>query len=111
MTTPTITLTPSAISAVSRFIEGASDPVAGLRVSVSGGGCSGLQYGLKLEAEKAADDVAVACGDVTVLIDPMSANLLDGVEVDFLDSLDGSGFKFTNPNASASCACGQSFAA
>ncbi|MGB1110620.1 MAG: HesB/IscA family protein [Gammaproteobacteria bacterium] len=105
-----ITLTESAISAVSRFIQGSEDPVAGLRVSVSGGGCSGLQYGLKLEAEAAAEDNIIECGPVKILVHPEMASLLEGVEVDFVDSIEGSGFKFTNPNATASCACGQSFA-
>ena len=106
-----LTLTPSALSAVEKFIKGSDTPVAGLRISIAGGGCSGFQYGMRLEEAQAADDVLVAVGDVTLLIDPFSAPMLDGVTVDFVDSLNGSGFKFENPNATASCGCGSSFSA
>ena len=106
-----LTLTPSALSAVEKFIKGSETPVAGLRISISGGGCSGFQYGMRLEEAKADDDVEVAVGGVMLLIDPFSAPMLDGVTVDFVDSLNGSGFKFENPNATASCACGSSFSA
>lgn len=106
-----LTLTPSALSAVEKFIKGSDTPVAGLRISIAGGGCSGFQYGMRLEEAKADDDVEVAVGGVKLLIDPFSAPMLDGVTVDFVDSLNGSGFKFENPNATASCACGSSFSA
>jgi len=106
-----LTLTPSALSAVEKFIKGSDTPVAGLRISISGGGCSGFQYGMRLEEARAEDDVVVDVGDVTLLIDPFSAPMLDGVTVDFVDSLNGSGFKFENPNATSSCACGSSFSA
>ena len=106
-----LTLTPSAQKAVGRFIKGSADPVAGLRISVTGGGCSGMQYGLALEGAARADDVVVDCEGVTILLDPHSAPLLAGVTVDFQDSMDGSGFKFENPNAAASCGCGKSFSA
>ncbi|MDY6942194.1 MAG: iron-sulfur cluster assembly accessory protein [Pseudomonadota bacterium] len=104
-----LSLTESAQKAVLRFIRGAETPVAGLRIAVAGGGCSGMQYSLALEATKAAEDTVVECGEVKVLVDPQSAAMLQGVTVDFLDSVDGSGFKFMNPNASASCGCGSSF--
>lgn len=106
-----LTLTPSALSAVEKFIKGSDTPVAGLRISISGGGCSGFQYGMRLEEAKAEDDVEVALGGVMLLIDPFSAPLLDGVTVDFVDSLNGSGFKFENPNATSNCGCGSSFSA
>ena len=106
-----ITLTESAQKAVRRFIQGADTPVSGLRLAVLGGGCSGLQYSLNLVAEKEAEDLEVSCGPVTVFVDPLSAPLLKGVTVDFLDGLDGSGFKFVNPNATNSCGCGSSFSA
>jgi iron-sulfur cluster assembly protein len=106
-----LTLTPSALSAVEKFIKGSETPVAGLRISISGGGCSGFQYGMRLEEAKADDDVEVAVGGVKLLIDPFSAPMLEGVTVDFVDSLNGSGFKFENPNATSSCACGSSFSA
>jgi iron-sulfur cluster assembly protein len=106
-----INLTPNAISAVDKFIKGSATPVAGLRIAISGGGCSGFQYGMSLEEAKNEDDTVLEYGAITLLVDPLSAPLLDGVTVDFVDSLNGSGFKFENPNASASCACGSSFSA
>jgi iron-sulfur cluster assembly protein len=106
-----ISFTPSAMKAVKRFVATSADPVAGLRILVSGGGCAGLQYGLRLEQARQDDDVAAEVEGLTVLVDPFSAPLLEGVSVDFVDSLTGSGFKFDNPRASHSCACGQSFTA
>ncbi|WP_295383926.1 iron-sulfur cluster assembly accessory protein [uncultured Thiodictyon sp.] len=106
-----LTLTPSALKAVSRFIKGSADPVAGLRISVTGGGCSGLQYALALEAAARSDDTTVECGGVTILVDPTSAPLLAGITMDFKDSMESNGFTFVNPNASQSCGCGKSFSA
>lgn len=104
-----ITLTESAIKAVDRFISNSDKPTGGLRIAVTDGGCSGLQYGLRLEATANQDDTVVACGAVKVFIDPDSLPQLEGISIDFVDSLEGSGFKFTNPNAVKSCACGSSF--
>ena len=106
-----LTLTPSAVKAVGRFIKGSADPVAGLRISVTGGGCSGLQYALALEAAAHADDAIVECGAVKIFVDPASAPMLAGITVDFKDSMSGNGFTFENPNASQSCGCGKSFSA
>ena len=102
-------LTDSAQQAVSRFISGADTPIGGLRIQVSGGGCSGMQYGMALEESGKDDDIVLEVADFKVFVDPASAPLLDGVTVDFMDGLDGSGFKFVNPNAKASCGCGNSF--
>ncbi len=106
-----LTLTPSAHKAVRRFIKGSANPVAGLRIAVTGGGCSGLQYALSLEESARGDDVSVDCDGVTILLDPDSVPLLAGITVDFQDSMTGNGFTFTNPNAAASCGCGKSFSA
>jgi iron-sulfur cluster assembly protein len=106
-----INLTPAASKAISRFIKGAENPVAGLRIFVSGGGCAGLQYGLRLEQDKAEDDYEFDLGGATLLVDPMSRPMLEGLTVDFIDSLTQTGFKFNNPNATGGCACGQSFSA
>ncbi|MCG8025698.1 MAG: iron-sulfur cluster assembly accessory protein [Candidatus Thiodiazotropha endolucinida] len=106
-----LTFTESAQKAIGQFIKGSETPVEGLRVSVTGGGCSGLQYGLALEESAKSDDTIIEVNDLKVFIDPSSAPLLKGVTVDFLDSMEGSGFKFENPNASASCGCGNSFSA
>jgi len=105
-----IHLTENAVSAVKRFIDSADKPIAGLRIKVESGGCSGLQYGMRLEENVAQDDEVVDFPGVKVLVDPSSAAMLIGVTVDFLDGLDGSGFKFENPNAAGSCGCGKSFA-
>src|SRR5579872_1100114 len=81
-----------------------------LRVSVAGGGCSGFQYRFDTEHAKADDDVVIERAGATVLIDPVSLNYLAGAEIDFVDDLIGSAFKVNNPNATASCGCGTSFA-
>ncbi len=104
-----ITLTENAISAVGRFIEGSEKPKASLRIEVVDGGCSGYQYGLRLEDAQSSNDTVLEFGAVKVLVDEDSVPMLDGMTVDFVDSLEGSGFKFTNPNAAKSCACGTSF--
>lgn len=104
-----IHLTPAAVKAVQRFIRGSEKPVLGLRLTISGGGCSGLQYGMKLEAEKADDDWEVEIEGLKLFVDPMSHPLVDEVTIDFIDTLTHTGFKFDNPNASAQCSCGQSF--
>ncbi len=104
-----INLTQSALAAISRFISSSESTIAGLRIQVSGGGCSGLQYSMKLEESAEETDQVLEFDDIHILIDPESAPLMEGVELDFVDSLEGSGFKFVNPNAASSCACGQSF--
>lgn len=104
-----ITLTEGAVSAVARFISSSDKPSGGLRIEVTDGGCSGLSYGLRLEAEETQEDTVVDCSGIKLFIDPVSFPKLDGMSIDFVDSLEGSGFKFTNPNAIKSCACGSSF--
>ena len=106
-----ITLTDNAIAAISKFIQGSETPEAGLRIAVTGGGCSGMQYSLNLEQSAGTEDTVVECGAVKVIIDPASAPMISGVTVDFVDGLEGTGFKFENPNATASCGCGNSFSA
>lgn len=106
-----IHLTPAASKAISRYIKGAGNPVAGLRIFVSGGGCAGLQYGLRLERDKAEDDYEFDLDGTRLLVDPASRPMLEGLTVDFIDSLTQTGFKFNNPNATGACACGQSFSA
>lgn len=104
-----INLTESACNAVKKFIEGSDKPVEGLRISVQGGGCSGFQYGLALEESISENDVIIDSEGLKVVVDPESAPLLQGITVDFVDSINGAGFKFENPNATASCGCGNSF--
>jgi iron-sulfur cluster assembly accessory protein len=81
-----------------------------LRVSVAGGGCSGFQYKFDTERAKADDDVVIERAGATVLIDPVSLNFMAGAEIDFVDDLIGTSFKVNNPQATASCGCGTSFA-
>ena len=81
-----------------------------LRVSVEGGGCSGFQYKFDTERARADDDVVIEKSGATVLIDPVSVNYMAGAEIDFVDDLIGSAFKVNNPQATASCGCGTSFA-
>ena len=106
-----LTLTENAQKAISRFIKGSETPVGGLRISVTGGGCSGLQYGMALEERANDEDAVIEIEELKIFVDPLSAPMLDGVTVDFLDSMEGSGFKFDNPNATNSCGCGNSFSA
>ncbi len=82
-----------------------------LRVAVVGGGCSGLQYKMDLVDGPVNRDIIVETGDVRVVIDPKSALFVSGSELDFSDDLQSGGFKVTNPNASVTCSCGESFAA
>ncbi len=104
-----ITLTDDAAKAIERFMRAAEHPVVGLRILIQGGGCSGFQYTLRMEQEKQADDTELNVGGVTLLIDPMSYTMVDGLSIDFIDSLTHTGFKFDNPNATAHCGCGRSF--
>ncbi|MBL4832567.1 MAG: iron-sulfur cluster assembly accessory protein [Pseudomonas sp.] len=104
-----INMTDSAISAVRRFMQSTETPMAGLRIRVEGGGCSGFKYGMKLEEAVSDGDSVLDMSGLKVLVDENSMPLLDGVTVDFVDGFEGSGFKFENPNASASCGCGKSF--
>ncbi len=81
-----------------------------LRVSVEGGGCSGFQYKFDMDRAKAADDLVIARSGAVVLIDPVSVNYMAGAEIDFVEDLIGASFKVKNPQATASCGCGTSFA-
>ena len=83
----------------------------GLRVYVKGGGCHGYQYGMAFESKMAEDDTVVEKGDVKVIMDSQSAPLLVGCEVDYTDSVQGSGFAIKNPQAKTTCWCGSSFSA
>lgn len=80
-----------------------------LRVSVSGGGCSGFQYHFDLDTTRNDDDVVIEKDGATVLIDETSVGFLEGAEIDYVDDLIGAAFQVNNPNASASCGCGMSF--
>lgn len=110
----TITLTEKAEFRLRAFIQGSADkdtPEKGIRVGVSDGGCSGYQYTLDIINQPAADDLVFQQGRVRVYIDRQNAPLLEGVVVDYVEGILESGFKFSNPNATETCGCGQSFKA
>ncbi|MCB2101255.1 MAG: iron-sulfur cluster assembly accessory protein [Rhodobacterales bacterium] len=104
-------LTDRAQAAINRFTQSAETPVGGLRISVVDGGCSGLQYALSLESSPRDGDSVLACGATTVFVAAASVPVLSGTTIDFVESVEGSGFTFSNPNAVRTCACGHSFAA
>ena len=103
-----VTLTQTAVATLERVLAGSGPQARGLRIAVTDGGCAGLKYQMGLEADAADDDSVLEFGDVRVFVDPGSAPLLDGVVVDFVEGIEGSGFKFDNPKAT-SCGCGKSF--
>ena len=104
-----INLTPSAVAAVREAIEKEGEAGDGLRVSVVGGGCSGYQYNLDFDNEARMGDLALDFDGVTVFVDPVSAGYLRGTVIDYVSGLNGTGFKFNNPNAKRTCGCGSSF--
>jgi iron-sulfur cluster insertion protein len=99
----------AAASKVSELIAEEGNPNLQLRIYVSGGGCSGFQYGFAFEESGNAEDLVIHKQGVRVLVDPVSLQYLAGAEVDFQDNLDGSRFVIRNPNAKSSCGCGSSF--
>jgi len=104
-----IKMTASAIKKVKEVME-QQDPVpAAVRLGVKGGGCSGFQYSMQFELEKGALDKEYNFDGLKVLVDGVSAMYLDECEVDYLETLEASGFKFNNPNAKSTCGCGSSF--
>ena len=108
--TEPITLTDAAVAKVAELIAAAgADEALALRVAVKPGGCSGFNYDMYFDSEIADDDIVSAFGDVKVVVDPASAELLDGSTLDFTDGLQGAGFHITNPNATRTCGCGNSF--
>ena len=108
MPTP-INFTDSAVNKVKELIQEEGNPDLKLRVFVSGGGCSGFQYGFTFEDAANEDDTALEKNGVTLLIDPMSYQYLLGAEIDYSEGLQGSQFVIKNPNASSTCGCGSSF--
>lgn len=104
-----LVFTDNAAKKVKELIEEEGSPDLKLRVFVSGGGCSGFQYGFTFEEEVNDDDTQVQKDTVTLLIDPMSLQYLMGAEIDYQDSLQGSQFVIRNPQATTTCGCGSSF--
>lgn len=104
-----VTVTPAALGIIRTLLEQRNIPGYALRVFVSGGGCSGLQYGMAFEQTPRDFDSVIDHGDVKLVIDPTSLMYLQGASIDYVDSLMGGGFRIDNPNAVSSCGCGHSF--
>ena len=104
-----ITVTDPAVAKVASLLEAEGDTDLALRVAVRPGGCSGYSYEMFFDSDRADDDEVVTAGDVTVVVDPASAQLLRGSVLDYKDGLTDAGFSINNPNAQRSCGCGQSF--
>ena len=109
-TVPVVRLTPSAAQEVKSLLAKPENAGKTLRVAVEPGGCSGMQFTMSFD-ERHPEDLVEAMHGVSVLVDPSSAQRLQGAWVDFSDSLMGGGFKLSNPNARQSCGCGKSFTA
>ena len=111
ISSPNLVLTPTAAQKVAELLD--KEGLSGqkdLRVFVQGGGCAGMSYGMVFdELDESGEDVVLESQGVRMLVDPMSASMLSGTEIDYVDGLMGQGFTFSNPNARGSCACGHSF--
>ena len=109
MDAATFTVTDRAAQRIAQILKGEA-PESVLRVSVEGGGCSGFQYRFEIERGGTAEDLTIENEGATVVVDPISLQYLTGSKLDFSDELIGAAFQVVNPNATASCGCGTSFA-
>ena len=106
---PGMVFTDAAARKVMELIMEEANPDLKLRVYISGGGCSGFQYGFTFDEEAAEDDIHITNDGVTLVVDPMSFQYLMGAEVDYTENLQGAQFVIRNPNAKTTCGCGSSF--
>jgi iron-sulfur cluster insertion protein len=106
-----LVFTDNAANKVKQLIDEEGNPDLKLRVFVTGGGCSGFQYGFTFDETTGEDDTAMQRGGVTLLIDPMSLQYLMGAEIDYQENAEGAQFVIKNPNATSTCGCGSSFTA
>jgi len=106
-----IHLTPTAVTKVQEILSAQEPKPAGLRIAVVGGGCSGFSYSMAFETSPGMLDKTYSFEDLKVFVDQASLLYLDGAEVDYVESIEGSGFKFNNPNTKSTCGCGSSFSA
>ena len=104
-----VTLTTSATRKLDALLKEENNPDLKLRIFVSGGGCSGFKYGFTFDEQQDATDAVIEQDGIQVLIDAISINYLKGIEVDYVEDLNGAQFVIKNPNAASSCGCGQSF--
>jgi len=108
MDASSVVVTESAIKKIATILGSEKEPSV-MRVSVEGGGCSGFQYKFDIQRTPESEDIVIARGGATVVIDPVSLQYLAGSRIDYADELIGAAFKIDNPNATASCGCGTSF--
>ena len=106
-----VILTDAAVNTLERVLANSGGAAAGLRIAVADGGCAGMKYQMGLEAAAGDDDAVLEFGSVRIFVDAGSQPFLDGVVVDFVEGVEGSGFRFDNPNTTGSCGCGKSFSA
>jgi iron-sulfur cluster insertion protein len=104
-----INVSQSAATKINELLAEEQKQTSGLRVFVQGGGCSGFQYGLMIEDSPGPTDQSLESNGVKLFVDPISAQYLNGAEVDFVESVTGGGFTIKNPNAKSTCGCGSSF--
>ena len=105
-----LAITENAARRIATLAESEGNPSLMLRITISGGGCSGFQYGFSLDDQVGEDDLTFTAGDVQVVVDGVSMDLLQGSELDFKEDMIGAYFTLSNPNASSTCGCGSSFA-
>lgn len=106
-----VQLTENAVTKVAEILSTQEPKPAGLRISVVGGGCSGFSYSMAFENTPGMLDKTYNFGDLKVFVDQVSMQYLEGAEVDYVETMEGSGFKFNNPNVKSTCGCGSSFSA
>jgi len=104
-------ITTPAAGKIAELLAKHDDDALGLRISVVGGGCSGFQYDMAFDKPRDTDEIVETEGGVRVLIDSVSFRYLSGTQIDYVESIQGAGFAFNNPNATRTCGCGKSFAA
>jgi iron-sulfur cluster assembly accessory protein len=104
-----VTLTPVAVGKVKEILTQQTPAASGLRVAVVGGGCSGFSYHMAFDNQVNESDNLYEFDGLKVMVDQMSEMYLDGVEIDYIETLEGAGFKFNNPNVKSTCGCGSSF--
>ncbi|HEX4299469.1 MAG TPA: iron-sulfur cluster insertion protein ErpA [Gammaproteobacteria bacterium] len=109
LTTESLVFTDAAARKVQQLIQEEGNPALKLRVFVTGGGCSGFQYGFTFDEKLEEGDTSVVNAGVTLLVDPMSFQYLAGAEIDYSEGLEGAQFVIRNPNAATTCGCGSSF--
>ncbi len=104
-----VTLTENAVSKVKEIMTQQEPPPSGLRISIVGGGCSGFSYQMNFDGGNGPMDKVYNFDGLKVFVDPASMMYLDGAEIDYVETLEGAGFKFNNPNVKHTCGCGSSF--